>query len=309
MIFAVMLLGASMALRASTDTLKYTYVPVSSWEFTNCRSIEVGTQFSMLCVNNNILIADSSFNKAGDKRYVRELTQSGKLVRKWGDFQNPCGIVRDKAGNYYILDRRRVKIYKYSPERKLIKSWGSKGSGEGQMGFTSGLAIDANDRLYVADKSNKRISRFNTNGDFLSAFGDSVLTLPMGLVVDGKGTLWVADKDRIVRFDMSGKYIDSLVLDFPDVTVASIPTIARSHDGEILVGAITDTMSFIFGFTSGGELISASLAAAPAQKGYGASPKDLYGGFPAGICVIGDKMYVVDEMKYRVMVLKKSKID
>jgi hypothetical protein len=61
--------------------------------------------------------------------------------------------------------------------------WGSKGQKSGQFATAHSLDIDAEDRLYVGDRGNKRIQLFDTQGKHLATwdgFGN-----PFGLVVVG----------------------------------------------------------------------------------------------------------------------------
>lgn len=45
--------------------------------------------------------------------------------------------------------------------------WGTKGSGPGQFSTPHGIAIDAKDNVYVADRGNNRIQVFDSNGKYL----------------------------------------------------------------------------------------------------------------------------------------------
>ena len=61
--------------------------------------------------------------------------------------------------------------------------WGKKGKEAGQFATAHGLAIDKQDRIYVADRGNKRVQIFDSAGKHLadwSGFGN-----PFGLLVVG----------------------------------------------------------------------------------------------------------------------------
>ena len=49
----------------------------------------------------------------------------------------------------------------------FVTSWGTRGSGPGQMSGLHGIAVDRNKRVYVADRSNHRIQVFDEKGTFL----------------------------------------------------------------------------------------------------------------------------------------------
>jgi DNA-binding beta-propeller fold protein YncE len=137
-------------------------------------------------------------------------------------------------GKLYIADTHNNRILRYSypfgtsqPEAEYVF---------GQVDFTSalsatartrlhgvhGLAVDAAGRLWVADTENQRVLRFDhaysltatlppADGVLgqtsfetaLPAAGQPGMNQPVDLVVDGSGTLFVADSlnNRVLRFD------------------------------------------------------------------------------------------------------------
>ncbi|HEX5109153.1 MAG TPA: peptidyl-alpha-hydroxyglycine alpha-amidating lyase family protein [Vicinamibacterales bacterium] len=86
-------------------------------------------------------------------------------------FQRPTDVAWDKAGNIYVADGYgNARIAKYDPNGKYIKSWGSRGSAQGQFDIVHGIAIDAQGTVYVADEGNKRIQTFDGDGNFKTQF-------------------------------------------------------------------------------------------------------------------------------------------
>ncbi|MBI3743628.1 MAG: hypothetical protein HY261_05000, partial [Chloroflexi bacterium] len=78
--------------------------------------------------------------------------------------------------------------------------WGSEGSGDGQFNMPSGIAVDAQGNVYVADRGNYRIQEFTSTGKFLTKWGsegsgDGQFNSPFGVAVDGVGNVYVADFD------------------------------------------------------------------------------------------------------------------
>jgi DNA-binding beta-propeller fold protein YncE len=61
-----------------------------------------------------------------------------------------------------------ARIVKFDKTGKFIKAWGSKGSAPGQFDSPHGLAMDRAGRLFVADRSNSRIQIFDHDGKFLA---------------------------------------------------------------------------------------------------------------------------------------------
>ena len=60
-----------------------------------------------------------------------------------------------------------ARIVKYSKDGKFIKTWGTKGSARGEFDTPHALAMDSKGRLFVGDRGNSRIQIFDQNGTFL----------------------------------------------------------------------------------------------------------------------------------------------
>jgi DNA-binding beta-propeller fold protein YncE len=59
------------------------------------------------------------------------------------------------------------RIVKFSKDGKFVKAWGKKGSGPGEMDTPHSIAMDSRGRLFVADRANSRIQIFDQDGKFL----------------------------------------------------------------------------------------------------------------------------------------------
>jgi sugar lactone lactonase YvrE len=60
-----------------------------------------------------------------------------------------------------------ARIVKYSPDGTFIKTWGRKGAAPGEFETPHGLAMDSGGRLFVADRENDRVQIFDQDGNFL----------------------------------------------------------------------------------------------------------------------------------------------
>jgi sugar lactone lactonase YvrE len=60
-----------------------------------------------------------------------------------------------------------ARIVKFSKDGKFVKAWGKHGSGPGEFEVPHGLAFDSRGRLFVADRANNRIQIFDQDGAFL----------------------------------------------------------------------------------------------------------------------------------------------
>ena len=78
---------------------------------------------------------------------------------------------------------------------EFLFCFGSNGEGNGQFNAPTGLAVDAQDNILVADWGNSRIQIFDSQGSFLSFVNTVVCPLygPQGLALTHDGHIVVAD--------------------------------------------------------------------------------------------------------------------
>jgi DNA-binding beta-propeller fold protein YncE len=171
--------------------------------------------------SGNVYVADT-FNSR-----IQKFDANGTFLTKWGgfgigegEFRFPLGLAVDTAGNVYVGDRsphegaQLDRIQKFSADGSFLMSWGSSGSGDGQFQSPSGIAVDADGSVYVADTHNQRIQKFDANGTFLTKWGsfgtgDGEFAFPAKVAVDALGNVYVADfhNSRIQKFDSSGSFL------------------------------------------------------------------------------------------------------
>jgi len=60
------------------------------------------------------------------------------------------------------------RLVKFDKDGKFIKEWGKNGSGPGEFSVPHSLAMDSAGRLFVGDRGNNRIQIFDQDGKFLS---------------------------------------------------------------------------------------------------------------------------------------------
>jgi hypothetical protein len=83
----------------------------------------------------------------------------------------------------------------YRTDGSRVREWGGRGSGPGQFRVPHGLAFDGQSVLYVADRDNGRVQRFDLNGRYL---GEWSHLGRVGAIVFSKGALWAATGIRSV---------------------------------------------------------------------------------------------------------------
>ena len=82
-----------------------------------------------------------------------------------GLFRQVTDITWDRAGNGYISDGYiNSRVAKVSPDGVWLASYGSPGAGPMQFNTPHSIASDAQDRIYVADRGNRRIQVLDASG-------------------------------------------------------------------------------------------------------------------------------------------------
>lgn len=85
-----------------------------------------------------------------------------------GQFRQPTDVTWDAAGDIFISDGYiNSRVAKYDKNGDWVKQWGDRGTEPGQLNTPHSIASDAKGNIYVADRGNRRIQVFDTDGKFL----------------------------------------------------------------------------------------------------------------------------------------------
>src|SRR2546428_4034641 len=85
-----------------------------------------------------------------------------------GMFRQVTDIAWDPAGNAYISDGYiNSRVAKIDKDGNWLKSWREPGDGPGQFNTPHSIAADAQGNIYVADRGNRRIQAFDSDGKLL----------------------------------------------------------------------------------------------------------------------------------------------
>jgi len=100
-----------------------------------------------------------------------------------GDPFNRCThTALSPQGEIYVSDGyQNARVHKYSPDGKLLLSWGEPGTDPGQFNLVHNIACDDEGWVYVADRENHRVQVFDGNGKYQAQWGN--LARPCGLYV------------------------------------------------------------------------------------------------------------------------------
>lgn len=170
--------------------------------------------------NGNLFVADYRNNS------IRKITTAGDVstfagskieglvdgVGNAAKFTTPTGLTIDANNNLFVVDNGNNCIRKITITGNVTTFAGSKSSGlvngiAAKFDSPTGIAIDANSNLYVADNGNNCIRKItsdgtvstfaggnNTNSGLVNATGIAArFKNPMDLVIDGFGNIFVTD--------------------------------------------------------------------------------------------------------------------
>ena len=124
------------------------------------------------------------------------------------------GVALDGHGGIYLAEINADRIAEYSVAGKLITTFGTHGSGPGQLYNPAKVAVDAQGGVYVSDNSNNRIQKFSAAGQPLAQWGGpdagsdpGKFNFPIGMAVDAEGNLFVVDayNYRIQKLSPQGR--------------------------------------------------------------------------------------------------------
>ncbi len=131
----------------------------------------------------------------------------------WEPISSPSGMVRDSAGNLYFTNQTGNELIKLAPDgtSTLLAGAFAAGSADGvgasaRFNSPSGLAIDSQGNIYVADTGNSTIRMVTQEGIVSTVAGkagtvgisdgigsSALFSNPQGVAVDVNGNLYVAD--------------------------------------------------------------------------------------------------------------------
>lgn len=141
-------------------------------------------------------------DKTGDQ--VFKFSANGKLLMTLGKkgvagdmnstdaLNGPSDVVVAKNGDIFVSDGEssNARVVKFSKDGKFIKFWGTKGSGPGQLEDPHSIALDSAGHVYVANRLNKRIEVFDSDGNYLNQLPQ--FGAPACIYISKDDTLYVA---------------------------------------------------------------------------------------------------------------------
>ncbi len=125
---------------------------------------------------------------------VRKFTLDGQLLLEIGTANVSSGFMSGKpfckcthsavspSGDIFVSDGyHNACIHKFDPNGKLLKSWGTPGTGPGEFNLPHNICCDADGWIYVADRENSRVQIFDENGRYETQINN--MHRPSGLAI------------------------------------------------------------------------------------------------------------------------------
>ena len=135
--------------------------------FTRPHGITLGPDETLYCTDDGAHV-------------VRQCTLDGKVLMTIGvpgkpsemhsgvPFNRCTDVATDpNTGDLYIADGYgNSSVHKFSPDGKLLFSWGAPGTDPGEFNIVHNIATDKDGYVYVADRENHRVQIFDSSGKF-----------------------------------------------------------------------------------------------------------------------------------------------
>jgi DNA-binding beta-propeller fold protein YncE len=153
-----------------------------SWgedQFSRAHGIHIGPDDAVYCTDDN-------------DQTIRKFTAEGKLLLTIGTpgkravymsglpFHMCTHTALSPQGEIYVSDGYgNARVHKYSPEGKLLLSWGEPGTDPGQFNIVHNICADDDGWIFVADRENHRVQVFDKNGKYETQWNN--LHRPCGL--------------------------------------------------------------------------------------------------------------------------------
>lgn len=161
-----------------------------------------------------------------------------------GKFSSASSFYLNSAGFLFITDSGTDKVYKYDSLGTYIQETG--GYGWGEAAFDDPVDVFATTlNVYVSDKNNHRIQRFDKDLNFISELStrendrsEERFGFPLGCVTSGQGDLFILDSEnkRVLKFDLFGNFIQTLGgIDAGIYTLSNPTKLAVSPGNQVFV--------------------------------------------------------------------------
>jgi hypothetical protein len=143
--------------------------------------------------------------------------QNLQFKKEIGNFRDGGSLDVDLNGNIYVSDLEDNDITKLDSAGRVIATIG--GYGWNEASFDAPVSIITNTlSVYVADKNNDRVQRFDKDLNFLSLYNGRdnnsgiEFAYPITVEISSIGDLYIleSDNNRILKFSLTGEYLTEI---------------------------------------------------------------------------------------------------
>jgi sugar lactone lactonase YvrE len=113
----------------------------------------------LVAPNGDVFVSEGHTSAAGATARVLKFSKDGALIKSFGklgagpgDFDQPHALAMDSRGRLFVGDRGNNRIEILDQDGKFLEEWK-------QFSRPSGIYIDKNDTIYVADSESESVSR------------------------------------------------------------------------------------------------------------------------------------------------------
>lgn len=191
--------------------------------------------------NGDIYVSDFAADKVLRINRFNIVTQTiGFKGIGEGALLGPKYLTLDDDGCLYVVDSGNQRINKYSADGTILNSFGK--SGEGKLSEPGGIIYKDNE-IFIADRKRQEIVVFDTNGNYLRAFGSDYLDAPYDLTVDKLGRFIIVCEKKIWVYEPESGL--TYVMDAMGERLQRGVSISVDMEDNILVGDFNSSRLFV----------------------------------------------------------------
>jgi len=171
-------------------------------------------------------------------------SQVYQFEKSIGSFKNASSFYVNPAGFIYITDTTTDEIIAIDTSGNVLREIGGYGWSESAFDNPADVFADAL-KVYVADKNNHRIQRFDKNLNYIfqiitreSEIEQEQFGYPLSAVMSNQGDVFILDSEnsRIVKFDIFGNFVQNFgSYDYGDYALQEPLQLAVSPQNNIFV--------------------------------------------------------------------------